>query len=168
MVEISSPSSSFKTLNSPRSRSEAPAKKPAWLLVIYTLFVLVCLNAVRTYQNQKQLLRLELHEREQNDNLKIQYSAGAEQHVVSSNYGSSMYGGSIQAADSTKKKKKKPARETSFENVKPRPKDGSRDYIIRKPGYISSNFSGFSFYVMSDTPVRLRKIYCMIEWYPMS
>mmetsp|Transcript_15759 Transcript_15759/g.32282 ORF Transcript_15759/g.32282 Transcript_15759/m.32282 type:complete len:447 (+) Transcript_15759:120-1460(+) len=152
MVEISSPSSSFKTLNSPRSRSEAQAKKPVWLLVIYALFILVCLNAVRTYQNQKHLLRLELEEREQNDKLKMQYSAGAEQHVVSSNYGSSMYGGSIRAADSTKKRKKKQARETTFENVKPRPKDGSRDYIIRNPGYNSSDFSGFSFYVMSDTP----------------
>eukprot|EP00536_Pseudo-nitzschia_multiseries_P017760 jgi/Psemu1/226394/e_gw1.1796.1.1 len=64
-----------------------------------------------------------------------------------------MYGGSIRAADSTKKNKnKKPARETTLENISPRPKDGSRDYIIRKPGNNSSDFNGFSFYLMSDTP----------------
>ncbi|VEU41382.1 unnamed protein product [Pseudo-nitzschia multistriata] len=152
MVEISSPSS-FKTLKTPRSRSDAPEKKPLWLLVIYALFFLVCLNAIWTYKDRKRLVWLELQEREQNDNIEIQYSAGAEQHVVSSNYGSSMYGGSIRAAEShKKKKKKKSARKTTLENILPRPRDGSKDYIIRKPGNNSSDFKAFSFYVMTDTP----------------
>mmetsp|Transcript_5707 Transcript_5707/g.16331 ORF Transcript_5707/g.16331 Transcript_5707/m.16331 type:complete len:446 (+) Transcript_5707:152-1489(+) len=151
MVEVSSPTSSFRTLSTPRSRSEPALKKPVWLLAIYALFVLVCLNAVRLYLDRKRVVRLERMELEKNDNLELLYSAGAEQHVVSSNYGSSMYGGSIRAADSTKKKKK-PARETTLENIKPKPKDGSSDYIVRKPGKDLSDFNGFSFYLMADTP----------------
>ena len=175
MVEISSPSSSFNTLNIPRSRSETSSssstnKKPAWLIAIYVLFVLVCLNAARTYQSQKQLVRLQIEEREHNDSLEIHDSnhGGGEQHVVNSNYGSSMYGGAISAAGSSTKKKKKPARSrvTAFESIRPKPSDGSQDYnnyiIKNKAGNhsdsISSNFNGFSFYVMTDTPVRRKKL----------
>jgi len=158
MVEISTPSSSFNSLHTPRSRADASSsnKKPAWLIAIYALFVLVCLNVARTYQNQKQLVRLQIEDREHNDSLEIHYSGGGEQHVVDSNYGSSMYGGAIRATGSSKKKKKKPASVTTFESIRPKPSDGSKDYIIKMAGNhsVSSNFNGFSFYVMTDTPVR--------------
>ena len=165
MVEISSPSSSFNTLNTPRSRTETSTKKPAWLIAIYALFALVCLNAARTYQNQKRFVRLQIEELEHNDSLEIHHNSAAsaeEQHVVSANYGSSMYGGAIHAASSssTKKKKKNPARATTLDNIRPKPSDGSKDYnIIKKAGsnHSSSDFNGFSFYVMTDTPVRKKQ-----------
>lgn len=95
---------------------------------------------------------MKIQERYHNENIELQYSAGAEEHVVSSNYGSSMYGGSIRAAATTKKKK--PPREITFQNIKPKSTDGSGDFIVRKSGPSTSDFNGFSFYVMTDTPVR--------------
>lgn len=144
MVEISSIAVSRSALSS--STSTLTTKKPTWLLAIYALFILVCLNAVRTYLNQKRSLQLKISESELKDSLEIHYGGAAEEHVVSSNYGSSMYGGFVHA------KKKNSihthgTRLSVIENVLPKASDGSNDYAGNH-----SDFNGFSFYVLTDTP----------------
>jgi len=137
MVEISS--------TAIRSSSVSSERKPSWLIAIYVLFVLVCLNAVRTYENQK---RLFLKESEGNDGMEIQnYSAGAEEHVVSQNYGSSMYGGSVHT--SRTKSKKHSTSKAKLDNILPK-SDGSKDYNNKKGK--NRDFHEFSFYVITDTP----------------
>ena len=159
MVDVASPSASSDAPGGPRSRAEE--KRPLWLLAIYLLFLLVCLNAARTYRDQKRLVRLQIEERTRSDGEELHYSAGAEEHVVSSNYGSSMYGGSIHAAASPGVKKRKPVRPVNFDNVRPKPSDGTKDYnteLQREDGkHPPSDFGGFSFYAMADTPVRNKK-----------
>ena len=117
MVEISS--------TAIRSSSASSERKPSWLIAIYVLFVLVCLNAVRTYENQKRLLLEVVKESGGNDGMEIQnYSAGAEEHVVSQNYGSSMYGGSVHT--SRTKSKKHSTSKAKLDNILPKA-DGSKD-----------------------------------------
>jgi len=88
-------------------------------------------------------LRLE----EESEVVEIHYS-GAEEHVVTAGVGSSQYGGSMKAALPGKKKKKNNL-DTSFNGVRPEPSNGLKDYIIH---HSPSDFEGFSFYVMADTP----------------
>jgi hypothetical protein len=167
MVEISSPASSFGAYLSPRSSPTSgwSPRKPFWLYCIYVLFGLVCWNAVRTYCRQKEFVRSTLSSTD-NDLLDdsitsegtISYSAGAEEHVVSGNYGSSMYGGGIHTARS--KPKTEPTRGARMvkleNNVKPKPSDGSADFNTRKSNVAAtSDFEAFSFYVLTDTPVSL-------------
>ena len=148
MVEISYPRSSFDR-NAPQQRDDnTPKNKPIWLLACYALFFLSCLNVVRTYQDQKELVRSRLEK--ESDGNEINYSAGAEDHVVTAGVGSSRYGGSMVAAKSRKKKRKKSIG-TTFNDVTPQPSDGSKDYTLN---HSPSDFQGFSFYVMADTPVR--------------
>ncbi|OEU22169.1 hypothetical protein FRACYDRAFT_232322 [Fragilariopsis cylindrus CCMP1102] len=153
MVEISNTAISRSTLST--STTTSTARKPVWLIAIYALFILVCLNAVRTYENQKKIVQSKIAESEHNDSLEIHDSAGAEQHVVSANYGSSMYGGSIHTSRTKSKSKSKTtdaALLAKLENsILPKPSDGSMDYIT-KAGNNSSDFNGFSFYVITDTP----------------
>ena len=160
MVEISSTAISRSTLSTSTSTTTSTARKPAWLIAIYALFILVCLNAVRTYENQKKFVQSKIAESEHNDSLEIHDSAGAEQHVVSANYGSSMYGGSIHTSRTKSKSKSKTtdaALLAKLENsILPKPSDGSMDYIT-KAGNNSSDFNGFSFYVITDTPVRIKE-----------
>lgn len=146
MVEISSPSSSFDRLNTPTNRGNATNRKPVWLYAIYALFFWVCLNAFKTYQEQNQLVRSRIEE--ESDGVEINYSAGAEEHVVTAGVGSSQYGGSLKAAQSGTKKKKR-SDGIAFKNIRPEPSDGTNDYITR---HSSSDFEGFSIYVMADTP----------------
>jgi hypothetical protein len=169
MVEINSPSSSFGAYISPRSSptSDRSSRKPLWLYCVYVLFGLVCLNAVRTYHRQKEFVRFTLSSNDNDfldDNINqdgtISYSAGAEEHVVSGNYGSSMYGGGIHTARS--KPKTEPTRGARIvkleNNVNPKPSDGSADFNARKPKAAeTSDFEAFSFYVLTDTPVSFRK-----------
>ena len=165
MVEISSTAISRSTLSTSTSTTTSTARKPAWLIAIYALFILVCLNAVRTYENQKKIVQSKIAESEHNDSLEIHDSAGAEQHVVSANYGSSMYGGSIHTSRTKSKSNSKitdAALLAKLENsILPKPSDGSMDYIT-KAGNNSSDFNGFSFYVMTDTPVRIKNIHMRI------
>jgi hypothetical protein len=167
MVEISSPSASFGAYISPRSspnaRTNSNNKKPLWLYGVYLLFGLVCFNAFLTYRRQKEFVRSTLMQNDIMDDTvnadgTISYSAGAEEHVVSGNYGSSMYGGGIHTARS--KPKTEPTRGARMakleNNVEPKPSDGSDDFNARKPkAAASSDFEGFSFYVMTDTPVSI-------------
>ena len=148
MVEVSSPSSSFNRLSTPTNRGSATSRKPVWLYAIYALFFLVCLNAFKTYQEQNELVRLRMEE--ESDEAEINYSAGAEEHVVTTGVGSSQYGGSMKAAQSGVKKKTKIAG-TKFESIRPEPSDGTNDYATQHPPL---DFEGFSIYVMADTPVR--------------
>ena len=48
-------------------------------------------------------------------------------------------------------KKRKKNTGITFEDIRPEPSGGTKDYISQQP---SSDFEGFSFYVMADTPVR--------------
>jgi hypothetical protein len=168
MVEISSTAISRSTLST--STTASTARKPAWLIAIYALFILVCLNAVRTYENQKRFVQSKIAESEHNDSLEIHNGAGAEQHVVSANYGSSMYGGSIHTSR-TKSKSKSKSKPTDavllakLENsILPKPSNGSMDYITTKAGNNNPlDFNGFSFYVMTDTPVRKRNTHTIIN-----
>jgi hypothetical protein len=163
MVEISSTAISRSTLST--STTTSTARKPAWLIAIYALFILVCLNAARTYENQKKIVQSKIAESEHNDSIEIHDSAGAEQHVVSANYGSSMYGGSIHTSRTKSKSKSKTTdaallaklEKEKKNSILPKPSDGSMDYIT-KAGNNSSDFNRFSFYVITDTPVR-NKIY---------
>tara|TARA_B110001452_G_scaffold131973_1_gene109635 strand:+ start:238 stop:552 length:315 start_codon:yes stop_codon:yes gene_type:complete len=85
-----------------------------------------------------------------NDGMEIQnYSAGAEEHVVSQNYGSSMYGGSVHT--SRTKSKKHSTSKAKLDNILPKA-DGSKDYNNKKGK--NRDFHEFSFYVITDTPVR--------------
>eukprot|EP00535_Pseudo-nitzschia_heimii_P006550 CAMPEP_0197176616 /NCGR_PEP_ID=MMETSP1423-20130617/2479_1 /TAXON_ID=476441 /ORGANISM="Pseudo-nitzschia heimii, Strain UNC1101" /LENGTH=428 /DNA_ID=CAMNT_0042626013 /DNA_START=115 /DNA_END=1401 /DNA_ORIENTATION=- len=145
MVEVSSPSSSFNRLNTPTNRGNVTSRKPVWLYAVYALFLLVCLNAFKTYQEQKELVRLQIEE--QGDQAEV-HSAGAEEHVVTTGVGSSQYGGSMKAAQSGGKKKKR-SDGITYKNIRPEPSDGTNDYATR---HSSSDFEGFSFYVMADTP----------------
>jgi hypothetical protein len=165
MVEVSSPTSSFGQYLSPRSTSTfgGSPRKPFWLYCVYVLFGLVCWNAIRTYYRQKEFVRSTLSANNNdfmddsiNQDGTISYSAGAEEHVVSGNYGSSMYGGGIHTARS--KPKTEPTRGARMvkleNNVEPKPSDGSADFNSRKPkAAATSDFEGFSFYVLTDTPV---------------
>ncbi|KAG7352254.1 hypothetical protein IV203_008302 [Nitzschia inconspicua] len=166
MVEVASPSSSFGAYTSPRS-SPAPyrspsSKKPLWLYCVYLLFGCVCFNAFLTYRRQKAFVRTtlaannnDLMDDSVNADGSISYSAGAEEHVVSSNYGSSMYGGGIHTARS--KPKTEPTRGARMakleNNILPKPTNGTADFNARKSKAVAiSNFEGFSFYVLTDTP----------------
>jgi hypothetical protein len=120
----------------------------------------VCWNAVRTYKRQRDFVRSTLAEQtpdvEQDSGGTISYSAGAEEHVVSSNYGSSMYGGGIHTARS--QPKTTPTRGARMakldKSINPKPSDGTHDFNARKKTQVeSSDWNGFSFYVMTDTPV---------------
>mmetsp|Transcript_60950 Transcript_60950/g.149240 ORF Transcript_60950/g.149240 Transcript_60950/m.149240 type:complete len:466 (+) Transcript_60950:234-1631(+) len=147
----------------------AIAEKPRWLQAIYLLFVGVCLNAILTYNREKQLALLAGEEAaatassitHDNDNGLggIQYSAGAEEHVVSSSYGSSMYGGSIHT-HRDKKSKIKGSSSTSKKQPKIEPvPDGTKDLALKlskKSGGSTTDMSGFRIFAMSDTP--------MIDW----
>ena len=110
--------------------------------------MLSCLNAFRTYHDQKELVRLKLEQERENQVNEV-HSVGAEEHVVTAGVGSSQYGGSVKAQDRTKKGKKKLG--TNFKGIRPEPSDGSKDYRKSHP---ASDFEGFGFYVMADTPVR--------------
>ena len=125
-------------------------KKPVWLFAVYGLFLLSCFNAFRTYKNQKELVRLEVENERENDSIETRYSAGAEENVVTAGVGSSQYGGSVRAADKKNNKRKKLS-STNFKGIRPEPSDGSKDYTKTHP---PSDFKGFGFYVMADTPVR--------------
>jgi hypothetical protein len=156
-VVIAPPSSSSNPRNTPRQRdkSEASKKKPIWLFACYALFVLACLNLVRTYKDQKESVRLRIEKEESEGvDVEIGYSAGAEENVVTAGVGSSQYGMSVKATQSGngKKKKKNNKLSTTFNGIRPEPSDGSNDYNIMNPS--PSDFKGFSFYVMADTPVR--------------
>ena len=145
MVEIAPPSSSFNARKTPRQRpnGEASNKKPIWLFACYALFALACLNLVKTYTdlNESARLRIEQEESEKVDNVdNVGYSAGAEENVVSAGVGSSQYGMSVKASQPGKKKKKLPG--TTFNDIRPKPSDGSKDYII---DHSPSDFKGFSF-----------------------
>ena len=144
----------------------AVAEKPRWLQAIYLLFVGVCLNAVLTYNREKQLAILAEKESataasSDTDDVDgsngIQYSAGAEEHVVSSSYGSSMYGGSIHT-HRDKKSKIKGSSSTSKKQPKIEPvPDGTKDLALKlskKPGGSTTDIAGFGIFAMSDTPVR--------------
>ena len=80
------------------------------------------------------------------------YSAGAEEHVVTTGVGSSQYGGSVRARDNTKKKKKKKNFGENFLGIRPEPGDGSMDYSATHDEAL--DFKGFRFYVMAGTSVR--------------
>lgn len=135
------------------------AEKPRWLQAIYLLFLIVCLNAVLTYNRQKRLVRMTAGDGDKSEeSLDLHYSAGAEEHVVSQSYGSSMYGGGIHT---TRQKSKSKAASSStsaskkFQDIRP-PPDGTKDLNLKldkKHGGSKSDFGGFSIYVMSDTPV---------------
>ncbi|KAL3904268.1 MAG: hypothetical protein SGARI_004997 [Bacillariaceae sp.] len=159
-ISTTAPKWAYDALSSPRSSpSNRPNKRPLWLYCVYLLFALVCWNAVRTYQRQRDFVRSALEEQQQDDIVMedgtISYSAGAEEHVVSGNYGSSMYGGGIHTARS--KPKTTPTRGARMakleKSINPKPSDGSSDFNARKPKKVaSSDWNGFSFYVMTDTP----------------
>lgn len=168
MVEIASPSSAFGAFATPRSSptgSTFRSRKPLWLYGVYFLFGLVCLNAVRTYNQQRAFVRSALAENDLmddsvNEDGTISYSAGAEEHVVSGNYGSSMYGGGIHTArGKPKTEPTRGARMAKLENnIQPKPSNGTADFNARKPkAAASSNFEGFSFYVLTDTPVSTKE-----------
>ncbi len=142
MVEISRAS--------PREASRK--KKPIWLLAAYALFALSCLDAFRTYRNQKELVQLKFEEKRARDADDTRYSAGAEEHVVTTGVGSSQYGGSVRARDNTKKNTKKIFGE-NFLGIRPVPGDGSKDYSATHED-LASDFKGFRFYVMAGTSVR--------------
>jgi len=149
MVKISSLPSSVNAVTTPRQQAEASKKKPLWIFAFYALFFSACLNLVNTYQDQKELVRLRVVEEEKREGVEvISYSAGAEEHLVSVGVGSSQYGGSMKAAQSGTKKKKKNLG-TTFNGIHPQPSNGSKDYAVNHP---PSDFNGFSFYFMADTP----------------
>lgn len=84
--------------------------------------------------------------------LEVSSSAGAEQHVISANYGSSMYGGGIHTSHGkTRKTPNQATRIAKLENINPKPSDGSKDMNL---GRLQGDFGAFSFYAMTDTPVR--------------
>jgi len=160
-VEISTPSSSpSSSTNFAASSSYGRRRKPLWLWCVYVVFGLVCWNAAKTYQRQKELVLSTLQQTNYEESFDdesengISYSAGAEEHVISANYGSSMYGGGIHT--SRAKPKKTPtrgARMAKLQNIYPKPSDGKKDFnVVKKKKIASSNFNGFSFYVMTDTP----------------
>lgn len=69
----------------------------------------------------------------------------------------SMYGGGIHTARSQPKTTPtRGARMAKLENnILPKPSDGSADFNARKPkAAATSDFEGFGFYVLTDTPVR--------------
>lgn len=145
MRERYSLSSSLKRLNTPTKRGKTTNRKPVWIYAIYLLFLIVCLNAVRTYQEQKELVRSRLEV--ESAETEITYS-GAEEHVVTAGVGSSQYGGSMKASTVGTKKKNKYAGKL-FNGIRPEPSGGTKDYINQ---HSPSDFEGFSFYVMADTP----------------
>ena len=157
MVEISSPSSSANARSSrrPRPAEAQKQKKPIWLFGFYALFFMSCLNFYWTYQDQKELVRLRIEKEQERARERAQVeilsSAGGEDHVVTAGVGSSQYGSSMKATESGKKKKKNRLGTMLFDSIRPRPSDGSNDYITT---HSASDFQGFSFYVMTDTPVR--------------
>lgn len=136
----------------------AIGEKPRWLQAIYLLFVVVCLNAVLMYNREKQMIFIAGGVDETgDDSLQGQYSAGAEEHVVSQSYGSTMYGGGIHTHRDKKKKptESSPSASKKFEKLQPAP-DGTKDMNLKlstKKGGSRSDMAGFSIYVMSDTPV---------------
>jgi hypothetical protein len=149
MVGTLTPQSSFnpRTTSQQRNR-EAPTKTPLWLFAFYALFAFVCMNTFWTYQDQKKLVLSRIEK--ESETVETQYSAGAEEHVVTTGVGSSQYGGSLKAA-LPKKKKKKKSLGTNFNHIRPEPSNGSNDYRTK---HSASEFNGFSFYVIADTPVR--------------
>lgn len=125
------------------------------------LFLVVCINAVLTYNQKKQIIvTIENGGGNSNNNDASSSSAGAEEHVVSQSYGSSMYGGGIHTtrskSDALGSTKRNATRQAKLENIYPRP-DGSQDLnlkLLEKPkGGSKTNFGAFSLYAMTDTPV---------------
>lgn len=175
----SSPSSSKTTINSPTTTNNSPNNnhllgrgrnersgglvggKPKWLLALYVLFGFVCMNAVVTYQRQKRLVRASslLRKNYTDDDSEEFGSTGAEEHVISANYGSSMYGGGIHTTRSkTKKKKKTSETGAKAKSINPKPSDGRKD-LNRKRHERRTNFNAFSLYIMTDTPVCTHNIH---------
>jgi len=106
------------------------------------------MNTFWTYQDQKKLVQSRIQK--ESETIEAQYSAGAEEHVVTTGVGSSQYGGSLKASlPNNKKKKKKKSLGTNFNQIHPEPSDGSNDY---RTNHSASDFNGFSFYVIADTP----------------
>jgi hypothetical protein len=103
---------------------------------------------VQTYKDQKESARLRIEQEESEKVDNVGYSAGAEENVVTAGVGSSQYGMSLKATQHGKKKKNV-LDTTTFNDIRPKPSDGSKDYINN---HTPSDFKGFSFYVMADTP----------------
>jgi uncharacterized protein (DUF2164 family) len=124
------------------------------------LFGLVCVNAVLTYQRQKRLIEASLRNGLTDDDEIEEFSStGAEEHVISANYGSSMYGGGIHTSRSQSKKKKKDTTKVVL-SVSPKPSDGSKD-LNRKRRDRRTDFHAFSIYIMTDTPVCIYVYLCI-------
>jgi hypothetical protein len=66
-----------------------------------------------------------------------------------------MYGGGIRTSRSAPKTPG--AKMTKLESINPKPSDGTQDYNVKMKKKnkkdTATNFDGFSFYVMTDTPV---------------
>jgi len=92
---------------------------------------------------------MKLEEKRSQEADDTRYSAGAEEHVVTTGVGSSQYGGSVRARDNTKKKKKKKNFGENFLGIRPEPGDGSMDYSATHDEAL--DFKGFRFYVMAGT-----------------
>lgn len=131
-----------------KREASSSRRKPIWLLAAYGIFGLSCLNAFKTYHDQKELVRLKLQQELENQANEV-HAVGAEEHVVTAGVGSSQYGGSVRAQDKTKKGKKTLG--TNFKGIRPEPSDGSKDY---RNNHAASDFEGFGFFVMADAPVR--------------